>query len=198
MRRLDTTGRDDRGSILMIALLVLLALTGIGLVAMQNASNDLNLTGNSRVAQVARNIATSGAEGTMAFAGMNPSGFIQFVAGRFVAAGQATPAVPYAVIKMEDLSGTFYDTTTANGLGSFGREGANMSTATWESRVPVALTSHRAPGFQVGEFCFRRYISETDGYYRNDVNTNATVQTVERNAQARSMTAMFVGPVACP
>jgi hypothetical protein len=186
VRRRDTTGRNDRGAILIIALLLLLALTSIGLVAMQAASNDLNLTGNARVAQVARNIAMSGAEGTMAFAGMNPSGFNQFVATN-------------ANIQMTSLSDAFFDTTATDGTGSFGREGAAMSTALWQSRMLAALTTHRAPGFQMGEFCFRRYITQTDGLYSSDpLGAAATALTVERNAQARAMTAMFVGPVACP
>ena len=131
----------------------------------------------------------SGAEATMAFAGMNPSGFTQFVAVR-----------PNGEVKMGDLSGTFYDTAT-DGSGSFGRDGVSVNTAFWQSRMTAALTTHRAPGFQLGEYCFRRYISETDGVYRNDLppgTANSLTLTVERNSQARSMAAMFVGPVACP
>ena len=53
MKHHEKTDRTDRGAILIVAILLLLALTGIGLVAMQSASNDLNLMGNARVAQVA-------------------------------------------------------------------------------------------------------------------------------------------------
>lgn len=188
MKDAQTSRTGDRGAILIVALLLILALTGIGLVAAQTASNDLNLAGNTRVAQVARNIASSGAEGTMAFAGMNPSGFNQFVAAKG------------GVIEMNDLSGAFFD-PAMDGTGSFGRDGVSVNTAFWQSRMQAALTTHRAPGFQLGEYCFRRYITLTDGVYRNDLPSgtpNALSLTIDRNTQARSMTAMFVGPVTCP
>ena len=194
MRRFDLRSRDDSGAILFIVLLMLLALTGIGLVAMQSASNNLNLTGNSRVAQVARNIASSGAEGTMAFAGLNPSAFTQFVAANL------DPVDGKGLVAMGDLSNNFFDSST-DGSGSFGWDGVTVNTARWSSKMVTALTTPRAPGFQIGEYCFRRYTSETDGMYRNDLPTgtaNAQSLTVDRNAQARSMATMFVGPVACP
>jgi len=180
--------RQEAGYILIVAMLVLLALTSLGIAAIEVASNHLNLTGSARIAHVARTIAASGAEGTMAFAGMNPSGFTQLVAAQ------------NGVVQMRDLSANFYDTST-NGSGSFGREAVTMNTAFWQSRMTSAVTTHRAPGFQVGEYCFRRYISETQSVFRNDLapgSQNAETLTLDRNAQARAMAAIFVGPVGCP
>jgi hypothetical protein len=176
--------------ILIVAMLVILALAGIGIVAAQAVSNEINLAGNARVAQVARNVASSGAEATMAFAGTNPSGFNQFVS-----VDRGDPRLQ-GVIQMADLSNAFFDTAT-DGTGSFGRDGVTVNTARWQSQMQSALTTHRAPGFQLGEYCFRRYISVTSGVYRNDLAGTATL-VVDRNAQARSMTALFVGPVSCP
>lgn len=177
-----------RGYILIVAMLVLLALTSLGIAAVEVAANHLNLTGSVRIAQIARTIAASGAEGTMAFAGMNPSGFTQFVAAQ------------NGVVQMRDLSAGFYDPST-DGSGSFGREAVTMNTAFWQSRMTSAVTTHRAPGFQVGDYCFRRYISETEAVFRNDLppgSPNARTLTIDRNAQARAMAAIFVGPVGCP
>ncbi|HOU52691.1 MAG TPA: hypothetical protein PLQ97_02040 [Myxococcota bacterium] len=176
------------GYILIVAMLVLLALTSLGIAAVEVAANHLNLTGSVRIAQVARTIAASGAEGTMAFAGMNPSGFTQFVAAQ------------NGLVQMRDLSAGFYDTST-DGSGSFGREAVTMNTAFWQSRMTSAVTTHRAPGFGVGEYCFRRYISETEAVFRNDLapgSPNAQTLTIDRDAQARAMAAIFVGPVGCP
>ena len=173
-------GPDDRGAVMIIALLLMLALTGLGLGAMTGATNDMDLTGSSRVSAVARSIATSGAEGTMAFAGLNPSGFTQFVAARG------------GVVQMTDLSASFFDASTT-GDGSFGRE---AMAGAWVTRTEAALTTHRAPGFQLGEYCFRRYITSTDGTYVQEGVTDSLGR--DRNVQARAMTALFVGPVDCP
>jgi len=181
-------GTRPRGYILIVAMLVMLALTSLGIAAAEVAANHLNLTGSVRIAHVARTIAASGAEGTMAFAGMNPSGFTQFVAAQ------------NGIVQMRDLSAGFYDTST-NGSGSFGREAVSMNTAFWQSRITSAVTTHRAPGFEVGEYCFRRYLTETMGVFRNDLppgSQNAQTLTLDRNAQARAMSAIFVGPVDCP
>jgi hypothetical protein len=173
-------GPGDRGAVLVIALLLMLALTGIGLAAMTSAANDLDLTGSARVSAVARAIASAGAEGTMAFAGMNPSGFTQFLSAQG------------GVVQMGDLSAGFFD-TSATGNGSFGRE---AMAGQWTTRAESVLTTHRAPGFQLGEYCFRRYITSTDGTYRQEGVTEAMGR--DRNALARAMTALFVGPVDCP
>ena len=139
MRRMLRARRSDRGVVLVIAMLLMLALAGIGIAAIRSASNELNISGNARISQVARNIAAAGAESAMAFAGSRPSAFLQYATARGVR------------IPMANLSAAFYD-TAVDGTGSFGRDGATMDNARWEGRLsddPVA--THRAPGFQVGE-----------------------------------------------
>lgn len=180
--------RRARGMALIVALLVILVLSALSLVALQATSNRLNLAGTARVAVVARQVTASGTEGTMSFAAQNPSGFTDFV--------MATNGV----VPMTAVSPAFFD-MNADGSGSFGREVVSVETAFWTSRMISALTTHRAPGYQLGEYCFRKYVSMTDGVYRNDVDPTDPVdlrRNIERNAQARALANLFVGPIGCP
>lgn len=180
--------RRTRGMALIIALLVILVLSALSLVALQATSNRLNLAGTARIAVVARQVTASGTEGTMSFAAQNPSGFIDFV--------MATNGV----VPMNTVSPIFFD-MNPDGSGSFGREVVSVETAFWTSRMISALTTHRAPGYQLGEYCFRKYVSMTDGVYRNDVDPANPVdlrRNIERNAQARALANLFVGPIGCP
>lgn len=173
-------GPGDRGAVMIIAMLLMLALTGLGLAAMTGATNDIDLTGSARISAVSRAVASAGAEGTMAFAGLNPTGFTQWVVAK------------NRIVNMGDLSADFFDDSTA-GDGSFGHE---AMVGSWTTRITSALTTHRAPGFQLGEYCFRRYITATEGTY--EAPGVADPLRLERHAQARAMTALFVGPVDCP
>lgn len=177
-----------RGMALIIALLVILVLSALSLIALQATSNRLNLAGTARIAVVARQVTASGVEGTMSFAAQNPSGFTDFV--------MATNGL----VPMTAVSPVFFD-MSPDGSGSFGREVVSVETAFWTSRMISALTTHRAPGYQLGEYCFRKYVSMTDGVYRNDVDPANPVdlrRNIERNAQARALANLFVGPIGCP
>jgi hypothetical protein len=72
------------------------------------ASKHLNLTGSARIAHVRPDHRGLGPpRERWAFAGMNPSGFNQFVAAQ------------NGVVQMRDISANFYDTST-NGSGPSG------------------------------------------------------------------------------
>lgn len=177
-----------RGMALIIAMLVVLVLSAVSLVALQATSNRLNLAGTARVATVARQVTHSGTEGTMSFAARDPSGFTQYVTAM------------NGLVPMTAVSGQFFD-LAADGSGSFGREVVSVETVGWSSRMASALTTHRAPGYQLGEYCFRKYLSLTDGVYRNDADPADPTdlrRNIERNAQARSLANLFVGPITCP
>lgn len=181
-------GRASRGMALIIALLIVLVLSGVSLVALQATSNRLNLVGTARIATVARSIAASGVEGTMAFAAAMPSGFTQFLVAN------------NGEIPMNAVSAAFFD-TSADGSGSFGREVVSVETAGWNSRAISAMTTHRAPGYQLGEYCFRKYVTVTNGVYANDADPAVQAdlrRNIERNAQASMLSNLFVGPISCP
>jgi len=166
--------------VLILALLVLLVISAVAFAAVQSVTNTMARAGSFRVGTVAYGITASGSEATMALAATNPAGFNDFV----MANGNQ--------IVMGDVSNIFFD----NGLfGSFGREIGNVGGANWVTRLANPISSHRAPGYAIGEYCFRKYFATTDGTYGNLSVT--TPGDVIRNTQKRFMTTIFVGPVGC-
>lgn len=179
---------DQRGYVLLLALLVMLALTAIGLVAIRSTANDITFAGAQKVTSMAQNVTASGVEATMVFGAMNPTGFIDYV------------NINNGNVAMADFSAGFFD-NAVDGNGSFGREVTNVNNVFWQSRMTNAQTSARAPGYQLGEHCFVRYTAYTDGTYGNQPNLVDPLditRNVERNALARDLTLLYVGPVACP
>jgi hypothetical protein len=165
--------------VLVLSLMVLLVLTAIALVAVQAVMNFMSRTGSWRISRVANGITTAGSEATMAVAAQSPAGFNQFL---------QTHAFR---LNMGDVSPAFFDMTAG---GSFGVEVANVNSAGWVSLLANPISSHRAPGYALGEFCFRKYTSLTSGTFRND--TDATV-SLDRNADKQYVATIFVGPVVC-
>lgn len=179
---------NDRGVVLILAMLMVLVLAGLAMGAVAGVSGLMSRTGGSRVAAQAGNVTTSGTEGTMAFAAQNPSAYIQFVTAQ---GGR---------ISMGDVAANYFD-LAQDGTGSFGRDVTPLTLATWGARMTGALTTHRAPGFGLGEYCFRKYVARVDGAYRNDVdpaNRQAFLLNLDRNAQAGALAELFVGPISCP
>jgi hypothetical protein len=186
----ETTGarrRDDRGTVLVLAVMILLVLSAIAFVAVQATMNQMARVQAFRTSAVAGLLTAAGSEATLAVAATNPSGFDQFLA-----------ANNFAVL-MADVSPSFFDTSQA---GSFGQEVVTLNTANWASRLSNPIATSRAPGFE-GSFCFKRYRSETDGIYRNDVASGApltrdqVLQDLRTTAQKRFAATMYVGPVDC-
>ncbi len=183
-----TNARGGRGYALLVVLLLMLALTVIGVIAVRTTANDITFSGAQRVTAMARNVASSGAQATIVFGAMNPTGFIDYV------------NVNSGNIAMNDFLAGFFD-TAVDGSGSFGREVANVNNAAWTSRLINPQTSARAPGYQLGEHCFIRYTAFTDGLYGNQPNIadpQDVTRNAERNALARDLTTLYVGPVPCP
>jgi len=166
--------------VLILTMLVLLVLSAIALTAVQSVSNHIARAGSFRVGSVAYGVTEAGSQATMAIGAANPSAFNDFVATH-----------NYRVT-MGDVSRNFFDTAAG---GSFGREVQNVGGANWVSRLSNPISSHRAPGYAVGEYCFRKYFATTDGTYGNQNVQNP--DDVLRNTQKRFLTTIFVGPVGC-
>ncbi|NOZ02350.1 MAG: hypothetical protein GXP54_10735 [Deltaproteobacteria bacterium] len=171
---------SDRGMVLILALMVLLVLSALSFAAVQSVTNAMSRAGSYRIGVVAYGLTAAGSEATMAMAALNPSGFNDFVAANGFQ------------LSMGDVSNKFFDTAED---GSFGKELANVGGANWVSQLSNPISSHRAPGYAIGEYCFRKYFATTNGVYGDQVV--ATPGDVLRNAQKRFMTTLYVGPVGC-
>jgi hypothetical protein len=171
----------EKGMVVILALFVILVLTSVSLAALQSVANNLARSSAYRVATVAQGVAMAGSEGTMSLAATNPSGFSAFVAAQRFR------------VTMLDVSPAFFD-TSAN--GSFGVDLQNVGGVNWVSTLSFVGISHRLPGYAVGEFCFDKFLSTTDGTYGNPSVVNP--DDVIRSSQKRVISVMHVGPVKCP
>lgn len=172
--------KGERGMVMLLALLALLVLSSVALAGLQSVANHLARAGTYRVSAIAYGVTEAGSEATMALAAINPNGFNDFVA-----------AHNYR-ITMGDVSPIFFDTGPG---GSFGREVGIVGGANWISSLSLPISSHRAPGYAIGEYCFRKYYSTTDGTYGDQA-----VQSPDdllRNPRKRFFSTIFVGPVEC-
>lgn len=170
----------DRGMVLLLALMVLLVLSAISFAAVQSVTNTMARAGSYRVGMVAYGITAAGSEATMAIAAVNPAGFNDFIAANGFQ------------LMMGDVSGTFFDTSKD---GSFGKELGSVGGANWVTQMSNPISSHRAPGYAIGEHCFRKYFATTDGVYGNAAVV--VPADVLRNTQKRFLSTIFVGPVGC-
>lgn len=166
--------------VLVLTMLVLLVLSAIALAAVQSVTNHLARAGSYRVGSIAFGVTEAGSEATMAIAAINPGAFNEFVATHGFR------------VRVGDVSQIFFDTSAG---GSFGREIQNVGGANWVSRLSNPISSHRAPGYAVGEYCFRKYFTTTDGTYGN--NEVVTPDDVLRNTQKRFLSTIYVGPTGC-
>jgi len=171
----------EAGMVVIVALLVILVLTSLSLTALQSVTNNLARASAYRIATVAEGVARAGSEGTMGLAATNPSGFSAFVSANNFR------------VTMLDISPAFFDTSAS---GSFGLDLQNLGGVNWATTLSFVGISHRLPGYAVGEFCFNKFLSVTDGVYGNQVV--ASPDDVLRNSQKRVISVMHVGPVKCP
>ena len=192
----------DRGTVLFLTMMVLLVIASIAFVAVASTVNNVSRVGSFRNSMVAYNVTESGSVATMALGASNPAGFAGFIASHGNTIGKG------------DISAAFFDLGTS---GSFGQEVTNVAIADWTTRLSSPITSHRAPGYDVGTYCFRKYYATTDGWYQASAKcadlTKARLDALlaagqaddaaeaqremERCSQKRFVSSMYVGPVAC-
>ncbi len=190
----------ERGSMLVVALLVLLGLSGVGLVMVQKVNDEIHYIGNIRRGVMAYHITESGAYTALAYADrLGPTGFISAVE-----LSRPDPSQP-AEWSPDDLigGGQYFDMSAA---GSFGFEGYVESTDTaapvsappMDFRVRVTSSGMLQPivGYAVsgpGSRCRFKYQFDTDGNVGDTSSTDDTVFSAWKRIRAL----MYIGPLPC-
>ncbi|MBM4388182.1 MAG: hypothetical protein FJ088_10620 [Deltaproteobacteria bacterium] len=172
---------NEKGTVLIVGLLVLLVLAAIAIVSVNRVATEMASSGNFRISKMSGFITEGGLEGTMAMAAENPVGFNAFVFANGFQVSQA------------DISPIFWDTGDD---GSFGKEVGNISGVNFVTTLSQPITTNRVPGYSVGSFCYNKFNMFTDGFYGTDTAVNP--DDVLRNSQKRYSSSMYVGPVLCP
>ncbi len=184
---------DQQGSALIMALLIILALTGLGLVGLKHTTFELRQANNARFSKQAIYTAEVGMMGAMQRVGKNGQAFWDYM-DRFQRQRQrqfndnSSPEYPF-------FSADFLTQGKVFGtpLGSFETEQntpANFSVVFTEPR-----DGPRPPGFSK-EFCFKRFTFEATGNIGTP-EANLRYDDAVRSATSRTISHALVGPLIC-
>ncbi len=178
MRRPAVNAR--KGSLLIVALMVVLVMAGLAAVGARGVMMELSQVGNFRTAEQSARVTESGMEGTIAVA---------------IEKGDAFPAYLQETqyqLAPKDVSQSFYDMTTA---GSFGREAAVLKDVTFVTKASLPMDTNRVPGYPVNDqFVWKRFQIQTYGYYGSADSGAATTADILRNSSRQYVSLSYVGP----
>jgi hypothetical protein len=198
---------DRRGSLLVVALLILLALSAIGLVVVQKVGLEQSYVGNQRRGTLAYHITEAGAYASLAYAdSLGPAGFVTALSTRVEDPATGTGTSTFKSSEFVDSTIDFFDMGKS---GSFGFEGYTANglynptlgtPAPMDFRVTITASGMLQPlmGYSLtgpGSRCRFKYQFDTDG----NVGTSDTGHdsAEEFNAWKRLRALMFVGPLPC-
>lgn len=170
----------DRGTVLILSMMLLLVLTGLSFVVVQSTINSMNRCGSFRASSVAYQVAQAGSEATMALAARDPTEFVKFLKGH------------NNRLTMNDVSDVFFDISQG---GSFGGEYEVVGGVNWISYLrPGGLPDCNVPGYQTS-YCFYKFYAITDGWYGIGDEGVVNPDDVLRNPQKRFIATIHVGPL---
>lgn len=174
---------DEKGSIVLVAMLLFMALISTGLLTMRHTQFETAYTGSLRLSKVTLNVAEAGLLAALAKAAQDPEGFVAFLQAQ-------NPLPPYRV-SMADISTTFFDTSLN---GSFGQSVPATGYVNWLTELSDPVDTNRMPGFSLAGFCFKRFRWRTQAEYGP---FSGTVPSTFVSSQKVLTTYAFVGPLTC-
>ncbi len=176
MRRLT----NPRGSLLIVALMVVLVMAGLAAVGARGVMMELNQVGNFRTAEQSARVTEAGMEGAIALAIEKGDAFPLYLQQT---AYQLAP---------KDVAQNFYDMTVK---GSFGRESSVLTDVTFVTKASQPSDTNRVPGYPVNDaFVWKRFQIQTYGYYGTADSAAATAADVMRNSARQYVSLSYVGP----
>ena len=187
--RLNLRRNQHRGSMILVAMLIVVALSGLGAIAARNVMLELKQGGNYRAGEVALRVAETGIASTMILA---------------VDKGEAFP--PYLAaangrIQLSDVAEPFYKFSTAGAAAadtyeqSFGATPLKVSQVNFVSLFSLPSDTNRVPGYPMNEqFIWKQYRVTTRGYYGHDGTTTANAAEIARQSTREYVSDIFIGP----
>ncbi len=181
--------RGEQGTVMVIALMVILSLAALGILAVHQVNYELHGAGNQRVAKQGYFLGEAGLAAPLAQAAKDQSVFLSFLQTNSF------------VVRMSDIlpGGSFYtqgkDTSNLN--GAFGPEFTGGADAYWVTYFSDPVDTKRIPGFSTAGFCYRKYTMTADGLLgTSDVSTDDPISVVHA-PQRRFVSHVYQGPVQC-
>lgn len=175
---LESRRTNDRGSLLLVGMMIILVLAGIAIIGARNVIMEFSQVGNYRTGEQALRVTEAGLDGTFAMAVTKGDAFPEYVEANS------------NKLTMADVSQGFYDTTA---YGSFGPDFQNVGGVNWVTVMSLPVDTNRVPGYPVNEnFIWKKYRFVTSGAYGDEVVTNP--DDTLRNASRQFVSYGFVGP----
>jgi len=182
--------RSERGSVLILALLVILSLAALAVLAVHQVNYELHGAGNQRIAKQGYFLGEAGLAAPLAQAASDQGAFLSVLQTNSF------------VVHMSDIlpGGQFYSkgVDTSEGLkGAFGPEFTSAADAYWVTYFSDPVDTKRIPGFSTAGFCYRKYTMTADGLLGlSDVDPDDPVSVVH-TAQRRFVSHVYLGPFQC-
>jgi len=174
---------------ILVAMLIIVALSGLGAIAARNVMLELKQVGNYRAGEVALRVAETGIASTMILA---------------VDRGDAFP--PYLTatngrIQLTDVADPFYQFSVtgapaaANYEQSFGATPLTNAQVNFVSLFSLPSDTNRVPGYPMNEqFIWKQYRVTTSGYYGHDGTGIPTAAEIVRQSTRQYVSDIYIGP----
>ncbi len=175
--------RNQRGTIIIVAIMVLLALAGLALLSVRASFFEIRTASNHNMARMSYYITEGGASSTVAFAYNSPSSFLSVAYGCGM------------TLDVEDmgLKDALWDLDPGGSLG-FAALGAPDSWTTVAN--PTTLDFY--PGNSVGEFCAEKHLWRTHGSLGTKLTPEQTAnQDHPQYGEKVILTRWLIGPIDC-
>ncbi len=145
----------EEGSVLFLALMVTLILSGLLVLALERTAVEVAMVGNERFGLVGYYVADTGMTATMAKAATGPTTFLVLA-----------EAAGYSVGEDELGLQTFGDPSADPAYdGTFGRESGVVGTVTYTTALSNMVGTYRVPNSPSGELLYQRFNWTTTGQY---------------------------------
>jgi hypothetical protein len=187
MKRLfPTHGLSERGGIIIVALMVLLALSGIALLGVRTTYHEIRSAGNHSFDRMGYQITDGAVATTVTYATSSPSAFLGVAYSN---------GMTFQASHLGDIYGNLWDLSPG---GSLGFAGNNLGTPDFWTNVDQPITLNFYPGSSVGEFCAEKHTWRTHGTIGNSSALDQASQ-LDRPPFGEKviLTRWMVGPLDC-
>ena len=184
MTLLDAKGRtNERGAVMVTAMLVLLVLTAIAVVAIRATYTEIASSGNYRLARQGLAVTESGSLATLSAASENAVDFMKAAKG--------------CKVDMSQLAQGVFDSTK---FGSFGADTwvvSGVKPANFETTMVLEPGEMPAPGSSGDRYCMKIYSWYTTGWLGGSLEDVGGTMTETRMGSKRILARVMVGPTDC-
>jgi len=172
----------QKGSVLLVAMLVVVVLSGMALVLVHNVQMEWSNLGAHRVAKQGYYVTEAGLTGPIALAAKDQDSFLGFLQGSSFTVGP------------EAISPGFFDSAAG---GSFGMALPSGGAGFFQTYFTDPVDTQQIPGYSLGGFCFRRYTVVSDGFLGNGIVDPENPESVLHTSQSRFVSHLYLGPFQC-